>query len=489
MDKLFTQPCPEYTSGLKLRTHRGKFVNVESGETRKAAAGCVGRIVRAAVWAAAALLLYSTAFAQASGSASLEEIAARFPDASRVVADYYDDSSRYAALTVLLNSLPRGRATYEKSFTYSQTSNQIVAKYASRGVDPQVRKYFDDRASQLIRDPNFKRGVLERYKVADLAAVRQPAPAQGHQPTYQDPSAFTRRAVPIDQELLLGVIAAIWIGTLVVMALLPMLVQTLTGCLADSGPAEAGASTNPLQLPESLRDFKLAGERYILQMVSAQVIEVKTRTFTYNTVVNTVPSVAYVGGQQVLLRGGQRVESHTGTSDRVWVRTVDGAELDWEFVGDVFPTRQGQIVSSIDRDRGNGQSGMFFVYNHATGRFTSFFTGHPSQKIGILLPAIVSALVGTVGFLLGAAVLFQLRIGLAAHAVATWPFALTVAIRSDWIYCVVCAGIAARYFARVTRGRVQRRRDKRFWEDVKPVLIRHLQQATPVLAQHFAQAR
>jgi hypothetical protein len=150
-------------------------VNFRSGETRKVTPGCFWRVVQTAVCCAAALPTFSTAFAQVGGGASLQQIAGRFPDAKRVMADYSDDASRYAALSALLNDLPHGRETYEKSFAYSQAINQVIYKYTVRGVDPQIRKTFDDRTGQLMRDQNFKRSVLERYRVADLPVARAPA--------------------------------------------------------------------------------------------------------------------------------------------------------------------------------------------------------------------------------------------------------------------------------------------------------------------------
>jgi hypothetical protein len=459
-------------------------VNVRSGETRKATASYFWRILRLTLEGAAALLVFSTGFSQVGGGANLQSIAVRFPDPGRVMADYSDDPSRYTALTALLNALPHGQATYAKSFAYSQAINQLVYKYTMRGSDPQARKAFDDRTSQLMRDQNFRRSVLEKYNVANLPVERQPTTGKRTTPAFPP-----GRAAPVmDTDQLLTAAAPFWIATLVVMAFLPRLVMTLTGRLASSGPPEVDASNNPLQLPESLRNFKVLGACYALEMQSGQVIEEKTWSETHNSVVNSAPVIQFVGNQAYQTGGGMSFVSTTVTKDRVWLRTLNGGETVWNFTGGGFVTRQGQIVSAITRPRADGNSDFLIAFNHTTGQSQSFNSALSSKRVGILFPWIVTTLLGTAGFLLEVAVMFQLRLGHAGSFLVAAPFALLAATYTDWGTCLICAALAARIFSSSARNRVQRQRVKRYEKQFKPALMRHLQQATPTLAQYSARA-
>jgi len=335
-----------------------------------------------------------------------------------------------------------------------------------------------------MRDPNFKHSVLERYRVANLPVAG--ALAAGQRPMSSPP---TRRFAPVlDGDQLLGAAAPFWLATLIVMAFLPRLVLKLTGRLASTGPPENVASSNPLQLPESLGSFKVLGEEYALQMQSGQVIEEKTWSETYNSVVSSAPVIQYVGNQAYQTGGGVSIHSTTVTKDRVWLRTLYGGETVWNFTDGGFMTRQGQMVSAIERPRGNGSSDFLLVYNHTTGQSKAFNAVDASKRVKILLPWMITTLVGTAGFLLGVAVMFQLRLGQAGFSPAAAPLALMAAVYTDWGTCLFCAAIAARIFAGFAKGRVQRLRARRFQQQFQPELLRHLQQATPALVQHFGRA-
>jgi hypothetical protein len=218
------------------------------------------------------------------------------------------------------------------------------------------------------------------------------------------------------------------------------------------------------------------------------VIEEKTWSETHNSVVNSAPVIQFVGNQAYQTGGGMSFVSTTVTKDRVWLRTLNGGETVWNFTGGGFVTRQGQIVSAITRPRADGNSDFLIAFNHTTGQSQSFNSALSSKRVGILFPWIVTTLLGTAGFLLEVAVMFQLRLGHAGSFLVAAPFALLAATYTDWGTCLICAALAARIFSSSARNRVQRQRVKRYEKQFKPALMRHLQQATPTLAQYSARA-
>ena len=443
--------------------------------------GVTGRsIARWPMQAAALFVITFTAFWIAPAQAQNQAALARFPEPNQVLADFNDDPSRYAALTVLYYAVdqkipPPNREAYQKSVAYTQAFGQVESKYGAPGSDSQGIKDFSVRASQLLSDPNFKRSVLEKYHLADLPDRQHNAPAQAQRSAAPVPSGAPQPTVDDDSMLMPAV--PYWIATLVVMWFLPRLMLPVTARLTSSSAPETDGYKDPSQLPESLRSFRLVGAPYELGIQSGQVIEEKTWSETHVSVSTTA--------------GNEYTPAQTHSSsvaiqkDRIWVRTLDGGEAAWTFSGGGFIARQGQILSGISRHVSGGNWAFLVAYNHTTNQFEIYQPSAPGDRIGTFFPWVVTTLVGTAGFVFGASKSFQFLMGPAGNSVTGATQALMIAISKSAPGGFLGALIIGRICVSLAKGSANRRRMKRFEELYKPAFLRFLQQSTPALVQRL----
>ncbi len=125
------------------------------------------------------LLLAGPVSAQCrTGRSTSASAAAAFPDPAKVVGDFPDSAEQYAALRVLSSAVnaTKGPGTYEKESAYMQYMGAVESRAEAAG--PDAAKAFSTRSAQLIRDPVFKRRVLDRYHLPAVQA-QQPQASGG----------------------------------------------------------------------------------------------------------------------------------------------------------------------------------------------------------------------------------------------------------------------------------------------------------------------
>jgi hypothetical protein len=436
----------------------------------------------------AGIVLFAAKPAQAQTNLGDPGIVARIPDPNQVLATYPDEASRFVALKIVdgvLEQRTTGRTpgAYEKGSSYMRAMQQISVKYDIDQPNTTAAKDFSDRVGKLLADETFRQRVLKKYHLTDLPAESRP-PASAPRPMAQnrldsspDPEA----------DRVLFPCGPIWLATLLVMCYLPRIVWNMTGRLGNSKPPSAGIRLDSGQLPESLREFKLFGQQYQAGLQSGKVVEEKTWSETYvNTV--TSPATYQVVGDQVYRSGGATsTTSNTVTKDRIWVRTAGGGEAAWTFSGGKFVARQGQVISGIIRPLPNGSSEFLAAFNHSTGQSEGYRPSSAGQqKIGIMLPWLITTLVGAAGFLIGTALLFMPTASVMGVFSPTGLLTvLVVAVRGGFI-CLIGAAITARILIGFVKGKIEGERGSRFDSEFKPAYLRFLQESTPVIVQSLA---
>lgn len=276
------------------------------------------------LFALAILLAASSAPAQSPG------IVARFPAPRQVMRDFRDDPSRRVALQVLYHALqektppPRSRAASERITAYFLAFGNVDAPYLRQRPDSPARKRYFDRVRRLLSDPNFKRAVLNKYRLAALPAERPARVVRAR----QDPTDLIGQALPRALPY--------WIAALVAIALLPPLLELVLyrGPVAKASRAPA---EDDLELPDSLRVCNVLGRRFALNLESGLVIRVET----------------------------------TNGADRLWMRNLSGYESTSRYASGIFPAREGHVVSLVDAGRRlpDGSPEILFGYNHATRQY------------------------------------------------------------------------------------------------------------------------
>jgi hypothetical protein len=431
-----------------------------------------------------ALLLVAAAVAGAQEGG----LVARYPDPTKVGADYADDAERYAALMVLSDDFraktkgARVPGAYAKSEAYFRGFSAVTEKYMGMKTDAPERLAYAERADRLSRDAEFRRAVLERYQVADLEPA-PPAPADPAQPALPESRALWTR--PQSADLTDEMFEAACLRALP-FALAGLAAMTLASrVLVARSVASPSGTVRPLppppgvpSLPESLRVVRLPGVAYPVESSSGVVIDKET---TVETTVSTTTTAgqAYAVGNQVHTTPGQ---THTSVSsvqkDVIWVRTSDGREQPWTFVGGAFKARRGQILSVIDRPLPDGTSDRLFAYNHATGQFESFpgvgRANAPSGKAAWW----TSWAIGTVGFGAAGGVLVRLAAEI-KHTPVEWETAAIVGAFTSTVVSMLVVWWM--------KAGVQGRRDARFAAEYPAAFRRFLEQSTPPLTSALAE--
>jgi len=415
-----------------------------------------------------AVLLLSEAAAFAQGPES--ESSRLFPAPARVLADYADDPSRWAALTALYfaaqDRLPNGqyKASYDKSTSYQQAIGTIEEKH--HVGTPQEDKGFVDRIRALRRDRTFTQQVLARYHLDALPTGPQTRPAP--QPAANPPAARPPGANP---EVELQMAVPWWIGTIVVMwAVAKMRVSKPVNYPIP--PAPTGGA---LVLPESLRVVQVAGCRYALEIDSGAVVDEKTWTETTYSTYTTPGSVQQFGDQLYVYPGQQHAFASTVQKDRFWLRDAAGHETAWVISGGVLNARVGHVLSRVGtRD---GETVNFIVAcNHTTSQCVVFngtvgrYHGAPTRRAWL-----ITTLVGTLGWVIGGWNLIPL-LGQESFAMALVSFAILGLIGSAIIGLFVTSKVQTNLF---------QKRNKYFAEKYLPELRKFLLEQSPAAIARF----
>ncbi len=151
-----------------------------------------------------------------------------------------------------------------------------------------------------------------------------------------------------------------FVGAGIVLLALPLLFAMRTRRFATPPPA---GDDEALSLPADLRDVRVLKARYGVRMEAGRVFEKEMWTETEVSTTTTPTTSEMIGNQHVVTPGRTSTRVITTVNRVYWVRTLDGREASWRFIGDLFRAVKGQIVSVI-----SGVDGRVVAYNHATRR-------------------------------------------------------------------------------------------------------------------------
>jgi hypothetical protein len=331
------------------------------------------------------------------------DLSARFPEVAQVTADFPDDAQRSAAFSVLYDAYQRAapkpvaRADYEKMMVYSGTSNAILSAHMANGA-MQNGEYraFNTRFSQFIDDANFRRSVLEKYQIANMASHPRPPPADAvpQQPqstaappyhpqpaspppaTYQSaasqPQPFQIRRPPLamggDIFDLLPWAIGFSLPCLIPMAIAAWLVLRRSGVGRKIYPTPEPMAGGLPPLPKPLQVVSLPNVRFATYVLSGLVLNVRGEIHR-STVTTTTPTVVTTNEHgQTTTTPGMTTHHTTSTHETIlYVRRPNGLEASWSIYDSAFECRPGNIVSVLVKPRKDGTGDILLAFNHAMG--------------------------------------------------------------------------------------------------------------------------
>jgi hypothetical protein len=414
-----------------------------------------------------------------TSTAAAADVAARFPDPHRVIADYPDEVQRYVAFEVLEHEInrdvprPQSSAAYQKNFAYGAAYNGIESGHMMKGLrSPEYQQWAKARDA-LLNDAGFRRSVLARYGVADLAALGRPPLANDGTTPVPRPEPLTNkqilwrafyRALPVT------------LPCFVLMFALPWLMINRSG--VKQSPSSLAPNPDPKlpPLPESLRVIRLPAVRYPIVTASGLVLDVKTTYIARTTyyLAQQTPTAGPNAGQPV-------ATSHTELvrCDHLRVRTTRMTEVAWTLYGGGFEVFAGQTISVVLRQRKDRDFDILLVYNHNTdtlGAQTEQLTD--AHRARGLFSQTVSFFAGVLPCT-----------ALAAMAVASGIENL-INVSMEYLEVMlvpgsICSLTIAFFWTRWLKYEVPRRRNRRLLDEYGPGFRRYFAQCTPMLQGIF----
>jgi hypothetical protein len=413
-----------------------------------------------------AVLIAAAAFAATAEPARAQDrpVASLFPEPGTVGADYADDAERYAAITVLAEALrehtpgPGHHGAYDKASAYLSDLQAITARHSVPKADAAAQRAFDDRVLALLRDAAFRRAVLERYRLADLAPPRPQAPG----------AAAPQNAGDVTDEMIEGAAlraAPFALAGLVGMVLLARVLVSRSVASPSRRTERPAQGADAAALPEELRVVRLPGVEYSVDATTAVVLEKESTTRTSVRTTTTGGEVYSVGNQVHSTPLQTQTSVTTEREDLLWVRTPDGRETTWSFPGAAFQARAGHALSVITRQRTDGSTENLLVFNHATGQLAALAGLASAHAPRLVLPLLATAFAGSLA--LGVAFWTFLQIG-------PEPVSGVVGWFSVWIQGGCAAAVVAPIVVLLTIRGVVRRRNAAFDARYLPAFRAHL---------------
>jgi hypothetical protein len=343
------------------------------------------------VLAAAALAIdcvcVTTAHAQA------RDVSGLFPEPARVTADFPDDAERYAAFSVLYQTLagalpsPMSKAAYDKDYLYEASYNAIATQHLGNRATQPTYAEFNAHWGRLLSDPNFSRAVLEKYHLTQFA--RRPIPRAANPPQGAFPQGqthpnttpgvqapinrpFPTRSYPIDDSLINNPSPFPGAFPILALTLIPMAFVTWL-VLKGSGTGTKILLVPPPQpgglppLPENLRVVSVPGVRFSTFAMSGMVLKKETNTCHHHHSYTTGGQVQQIGN---VIHTTPLVTSTSVSTTKehiYWIRTPDGQETPWTFKNSGFQAIEGHIISAVAHPYLRDTSRFLLAYNHTTG--------------------------------------------------------------------------------------------------------------------------
>lgn len=353
------------------------------------------------------------------------------PTAAQVLAGYGDDAQRWVALNQLWSTLSQAKtlqhdpAVFDRTTEYFRAMGVLTQKYSRKNNRSAA---FWTRCDALRSDPSFQKNVLARY---GLTAVAEPPSSAGGRgaPVSGNPGLF----VPV---------------TLVLMAVAPALITFVRGRRAPGEPVPPGQPADIPPPPESLRQVRVFGRRFPVQ-ISSGMIE----------------------------------EGAATKADAFPIRSTDGTLGEMWFEGGLarFNASPGQLVSYVAARNRKGNYHFLLVYSHLAREMHTFENIARGTKPPFFLPWLGATLIGTIGFsaFVQPYVAFAVReTGLAADAGmatrlillgGTFVTSATLAIVPAWL----------------TYSTAKARNAQRFMAGYRVSYQTYFDQITPALTRHF----
>jgi len=458
-------------------------------------------------WPSVLVLSGFVLFLALTRPANGQDVNARFPDPSKVTADYPDEVERYAAFSTLYDALmadapkPVSSAIYQKSSLYMETYNGIDSLHRQQGMP--AYKDWSAQRDKMIDDIAFRRSVLAKYQLTALSPIARPAPAGAvnGSPAYQ-PDAGQSRQAPFtpangntqiyDQSSpgerlnrlcvrALPIALASWVG----MIWLPWLMLGRAGIKSRfSAPPTLENIEGLPPLPEPLRVIQLPGVRYYAKTFSGLLLGKETAIFTSSFTTTTPERVETIGGME-RRTPGQTTTTHTSRRvDTLRVRTPAGRESTWTLTGNsgdrIFV---GQVISGIGRPVKGDCYEFVLVYNHNTGEFVRVEEGldgahRPGGFIGWLAQPL-STLIGSVGCAIAVAYFLTSGIG---NLINVGGIDFFIGL---WVVGGFCALTIAFFTMNLLKYKITQRRNARLLSQYGPQFRQYFDQITPGLKQRL----
>jgi hypothetical protein len=393
-------------------------------------------------------------------------VAAQFPSAQQVVADYRDSAEAYVALRVLWEALKEKslapdalakRRTYYDTYSNLHTNHVVIGGQAAAD--------WGNRTADLTASNDFRLSVLKKYHVDDVSAD-PPKPYDGDVTDDMIKAAFLK-ALPF------------FLATLVGMYLL---IHVFLGRTTSSPTMTEPLVTNDglPPLPESLRTVMVPGLSYPVTVLSGLVVEEKSSTST-RLVTTTQPGEVYnIGNQFFYAPGSTTTTSVSPQTDLVWIKTPDRKETYWTFTGGTFKTRAGHLISAIARATREGTLDFLLAYNHSTGQLDPLGgSGAHGTRFGRWVWPL-SALIGAIGFGIAFGIVLSIK---PPQTTVDSPWVYPLSLYIEGLVASTAVGLI---LVLLTKGSILRQRNRIFEREYLPGFRKFFEQRSPVLDHHFA---
>jgi hypothetical protein len=438
-----------------------------------------------------------------------QDVNARFPDPSKVTADYPDEVERYAAFSTLYDALmadapkPVSSAIYQKSSIYMETYNGIESQHLMAGRQSPAYQTWAVQRDKMIDDFIFRHSVLDKYRLTSLSPIARPPPPSvvATSPTYQNDSGQTAQATfaqsngnpqiydqssPGERLNRLCVRAfPIVLVSLVGMIWLPWLMLGRAGIKSRfTKPPTLEPNGNLPPLPESLQVIQLPGVRYYVKTFSGLMLGKDTAIYTSSYTETTPERVETIGGMEKRTPGQTTTMRTSRRVDTLRIRTPDGREATWTLTGSsgdrIFV---GQLITCIARPVKADYSEFVLVYNHNTGEFVQVEEGldnahRPGGFLGWLAQPL-STLVGSVGFAILVAYFLTSGIG---NLINVGGIDFFIGL---WVVGGFCALTVAFFTMHLLKYKLTQRRNARLISQYGPQFRQYFEQITPGLKQRL----
>lgn len=221
-------------------------------------------------------------------------------------------------------------------------------------------------------------------------------------------------------------LATAGMATMLVTMLVTPLVLIFLGSLRGAARTTV-ASSNELMtnLPQDLRIFRLPAMAYAILIETGRIIDLKIWSET-NVKITSSGGGGYISGTAHNIWGhisAPQIQSKTTITrnDQVWVRTLDGKELEWTFRNGVFPVRVGQVVSVVSQHTGKDYYRAVLGFNHTTGKFIE--VNPPDHALRGFLLWLATAAAGCASLWIGASLIKKASIDY-----SLWYFFIGIAV-------------------------------------------------------------